>query len=194
VRMALNGYAHALQVNGPHDARFRVEHIETVSPADLPRFANLGVMASMQPIHADPESADPWERAVGPKRLPLAFAWRDLEKAGARLVFSSDWPAAITTDPIRGLHCAVTRQTADGQPAGGWVPNQRIGIDSALRAYTVTGAYSSFEEGTKGQLKAGMLADVIVFSEDLFRIPAARISQARVVLTIVDGKPVFNQF
>ena len=190
VRMALNGYEHALRVNGPHDARFRVEHIETVSREDLPRFARLGVIASMQPIHADPESAEPWERAVGPKRLPLAFAWRDLEKAGAQLVFSSDWPAAIATDPIRGLHCAVTRQTVDGQPAGGWVPNQRIGIESALRAYTVTGAYASFEERTKGQLKPGMLADVIVFSEDLFRIPATRIHQTRVVLTIVDGKIV----
>jgi len=129
----------------------------------------------------------------GAEASPLAFAWRDLEKAGAKLVFSSDWPAAITVDPILGLHCAVTRQTADGHPPGGWVPNQRIGIESALRAYTVTGAYASFEEMTKGQLKPGMLADVIVFSEDLFRIPAALISQTQVVLTIVDGKPVFNQ-
>jgi predicted amidohydrolase YtcJ len=190
VRMALDGYEHALQVNGPHDARFRIEHIETVSPNDLPRFVKLGVMPSMQPIHADPESAEVWTRAVGPKRLPLAFAWRDFERSGAKLVFSSDWPAAISTDPIRGLHCAVTRQTTDGQPEGGWVPNQRIGIESALRAYTVMGAYASFEEKTKGQLKAGMLADMIVFSQDLFGVPASQIFKTRVMLTVVDGRVV----
>lgn len=192
VRMALNGYENALKLNGPHDARFRVEHIETVSPGDLPRFAKLGVMPSMQPIHADPESAEVWTRAVGPKRLPLAFAWRDFEKSGARLVFSSDWPAAISTDPIRGLHCAVTRQTTDGQPPGGWVPEQRISIESALRAYTATGAYASFQEAAKGQLKAGMLADIIVFSQDLFRIPASEIYRARVVLTILDGRMIYR--
>lgn len=192
VRMALDGYANALRWNGPHDARFRVEHIETISPQDLPRFSKLGVIPSMEPIHADPESSEVWSRAVGPQRLPLAFAWRDFEKSGARLVFSSDWPAAISTDPIRGLHCAVTRQTADGQPPGGWVAQQRVGVETALRAYTVMGAYASFEENIKGQLQPGMLADVIVFSQDLFRIPAADIHKTRVVMTIADGNVVYR--
>jgi predicted amidohydrolase YtcJ len=146
----------------------------------------------MQPIHADPESSPVWDRAVGPKRLATAFAWRDLEKAGATLVFSSDWPAAISTDPIRGLHCAVNRQTADGQPPGGWVAHQRVSMESALKAYTVTGAYSSFDEQIKGQLKPGMLADVIVFSKDLFKIPPSEIASAHISLTIHDGRVTFR--
>jgi predicted amidohydrolase YtcJ len=190
VRMALDGYQRALV--GDRNRRWRIEHIETVSPDDIPRFARLGVLPSMQPIHADPESAEVWSRAVGPKRLATAFAWRDLEKAGATLVFSSDWPAAISTDPIRGLHCAVNRQTADGQPPGGWVAHQRVSMESALKAYTVTGAYSSFDEQIKGQLKPGMLADVIVFSKDLFKIPPSEIASAHISLTIHDGRVTFR--
>jgi predicted amidohydrolase YtcJ len=188
VRMTLNAYERV----HPQEKRFRIEHIETVSPKDLPRFARLGVMPSMQPIHADPESAGPWERSVGPQRMRLAFAWRDFVNSGAKLVFSSDWPAAISVDPIRGLHCAVTRQTTDGQPPGGWVPEQSVPVETALRAYTSMGAYASFEENVKGQLKAGMLADVIVFSSDLFRIPAHDIYKTRVVLTISDGKILYR--
>jgi predicted amidohydrolase YtcJ len=186
VRMTLDGYERALK--GDRTRRWRIEHIETISPDDIPRFAKLGVLPSMQPIHADPESSEVWDRAVGPKRLATAFAWRDFEKSGATLVFSSDWPAAITTDPIRGIHCAVTRQTADGQPPGGWVPHQRVSLETALRAYTLAGAYASFEERSKGQLKPGMLADVIVFSRDLFRIPATEIAHTQVALTVFDGK------
>ena len=190
VRMALDGYQRALM--GDRNRRWRIEHIETVSPDDIPRFARLGVLPSMQPIHADPESSPVWDRAVGPKRLATAFAWRDFEKSGATLVFSSDWPAAISTDPIRGLHTAVTRQTADGQPPGGWVAHQRVSIESALKAYTVTGSYSSFDEQIKGQLKPGMLADVIVFSKDLFRIPPAEIATTHVSLTVHDGRVTFR--
>lgn len=189
VRMALDAYEAAR----PAGKRFRVEHIETISPADLPRFARLGIMPSMQPIHADPESAGPWERAAGPKRTQLAFSWRDFEKSGSQLVFSSDWPASISVDPIRGLYCAVTRQTVEGEPQGGWVPDQRVSIETALRAYTVMGAYASFEENRKGRLKPGMLADVIVFSQDLFQIPASQIHKTHVVLTVVDGRVIFRQ-
>ncbi len=191
VRMALDGYQRALI--GDRTRRWRIEHIETVSPEDIPRFAKLGVMPSMQPIHADPESSEVWDGAVGPKRLATAFAWRDLEKSNATLVFSSDWPAAISTDPIRGLHCAVNRQTADGQPVAGWTPHQRVTLETALRAYTVSGAYSSFEERTKGQIKPGMLADIIVFSQDLFRIPPAEIARTHVALTIQDGVVVYRK-
>ncbi|MBZ5603963.1 MAG: amidohydrolase [Acidobacteriia bacterium] len=188
VRMTLDAYERV----HPQGKRLRIEHIETVSPADLPRFAKLGVIPSMQPIHADPESAEPWERAVGPMRMRLAFAWRDFEKSGALLTFSSDWPAAIDLNPIHAIYCAVTRQTAEGQPAGGWVPEQRIGVETALRAYTVMGAYSSFDENLKGQIKPGMLADMIVFSADLLRIAPAQIPATRVLLTILDGRIVFR--
>lgn len=188
VRMTLDSYERV----HPQEKRLRIEHIETISPEDLPRFAKLGVIPSMQPIHADPESAEPWEKAVGPKRLPLAFAWREFEKSGARLTFSSDWPAAIDLNPIHGIYCAVTRQTADGQPAGGWLPQQRVSVETALRAYTVMGSYSSFEENVKGQIKPGMLADLIVLSTDLFHIVPEQIIKSRVLLTISGGKIRFR--
>jgi predicted amidohydrolase YtcJ len=193
VRMALDAYEEARKMNGPHGARFRIEHIETISPVDIPRFAKLGVIASMQPIHADPGTVDVWSKAVGPERLKLAFPWRSLEEAGARLVFSSDWPATISCDPIRGLHNAVNRQTIDGKPPGGWIPAQRVSIESAVRAYTVTGAYASLEEKIKGKLKPGMLADIAVLSQDLFSIPPADIYKTKVELTIFDGQVVFTR-
>jgi len=192
VRMALNGYENALRENGLHDARFRVEHIETVSPADIPRFAKLDVLPSMEPIHADPDSADVWSAAVGPLRLPFGFAWRDLERAGARLVFSSDWPASISVDPIRGIHCAVNRRTITGEPKDGWVPAQKISVESAIRAYTVNAAYAEFAEKSKGTIAKGMLADVVVLSQDLFRIDPMEIYKTKVVLTVFDGKVVFQ--
>ena len=192
VRMALDGYENALRVNGPHDARFRIEHIETVSATDIPRFAKLGVMPSMEPIHADPDSAEVWSNAVGPLRLPLAFAWRAFEKAGARLVFSSDWPASISVDPIRGIHCAVNRMTVEGVPKGGWVPEQKINVESALRGYTADAAYAEFAEKTKGTIAKGMLADVAVLSQDLFRVDPREIYKTKVVLTVFDGRVVFE--
>ena len=193
VRMALDAYETALAANGKRDSRFRIEHIETVAPSDIPRFARLGVLASMEPIHADPGTNGVWGPAVGQERSRLGFAWRSLEKAGARLVFSSDWPAAISVDPIRGIHNAVNRQTIEGQPPGGWIPEQRISLDSALRAYTSGGAYASFEENEKGTLEEGKFADVVVLSRDLFKIPPAQLHTAHVVLTILDGRVIFRK-
>jgi len=190
VRMALDAYEHALALNGAHDARFRIEHIETIHPGDVARFARLGVIASMQPIHADPGTMGVWSAAVGSARLPFAFAWRGLEKAGARLVYSSDWPACISLNPFRGLHVAVNRRTVDGRPPGGWIPQQRVSLETALRAYTTGGAYASFEEHAKGKLVPGMLADLIVLSQDLFRIDAMKIHETKVLLTVFDGRVV----
>ena len=190
VREALGAYETALNVNRRPAARHRIEHIETVAPEDIPRFARLGVMASMEPIHADPGTSEVWSRAVGVERLKYAFAWQSLLKSGARLVFSSDWPAAISVDPIRGLHSAVNRRTVEGKPPRGWVPEQRVSLGDALRAYTQAGAYSSFEEGIKGRIAPGMLADIVVFSQDLFKLDAMRIHETRVVLTVFDGKVV----
>ena len=193
VRMALDAYEYARKENGPHDARFRIEHIETISPVDVPRFAKLGVLASMQPIHADPGTVDLWSKAVGPERMKLAFPWRTLELSGARLVFSSDWPAAISCDPVRGLHNAVNRETTDGKPPGGWVPAQRVSVETAVRAYTESGAYASFDEKQKGKLKEGMLADIVVLSQDLFRIAPSDIYKTKVDVTIFDGKVIFTR-
>jgi predicted amidohydrolase YtcJ len=193
VRMALDGYEHARKVNGVKDSRFRIEHIETIADADMGRFAQLGVLPSMEPIHADPGTVEVWSHAIGPKRLPNSFAWRSLEKAGARLVFSSDWPASISLDPIRGIHNAVNRQTVTGLPAGGWLPAQRVSVETALRAYTVNGAYASFEEGVKGQIQPGMLADVVILSQDLFRIPPGEIHKTRVDVTVFDGRVIYTR-
>ncbi|MEO8025304.1 MAG: amidohydrolase [Bryobacteraceae bacterium] len=190
VRVALDGYENAQKKNGVRDSRHRIEHIEVIDPSDIPRFAKLGVMPSMEPIHADPATVEVWSKAVGPKRLPYSFPWQALASSGAKLVFSSDWPAAISVNPIRGLHNAVNRQTIDGKPAGGWIPDQRVSVETALRAYTVMGSYSSFEESVKGTLAPGMLADIIVLSQNLFEVPPAKIHETNVVLTISDGKIV----
>ncbi|HXG66176.1 MAG TPA: amidohydrolase, partial [Blastocatellia bacterium] len=183
VRMALDAFAHARKVNGRRDSRFRIEHIETISPDDIPRFAELGVLASMEPIHADPGTNGVWLPAVGPERAQRAFAWRSLERAGARLVFSSDWPAAISVDPMRGLHNAVNRRTVEGHPPEGWIPEQRVSVETALGAYTRSGAFASFEEGIKGVFAPGMLADLIVLSADPFKIDPMDLHKCRVQMT-----------
>ncbi len=188
VHMALDAYENTEKVNGRRDSRFRIEHIETISSDDIPRFAKLGVIASMEPIHADPATVEVWSRAIGPERTKRGFVWHSLESAGARLIFSSDYPSAISLDPMRGLHNAVNRQTTDGQPPGGWFPEQRVSVATALRAYTVSGAYASFEEGAKGRIAPGMLADMIVLTADPFAVNPASLYQTRVALTLFDGR------
>jgi hypothetical protein len=188
IHMALDAYENAEQVNGRRDSRFRIEHIETVSATDIPRFAKLGVIASMEPIHADPATVDVWSRAIGPGRTKRGFAWQTLETAGARLIFSSDYPSAISLDPMRGLHNAVNRQTTDGQPAGGWLPEERVSVLTALKAYTVSGAYASFEDTVKGKIAPGMLADIIVLTANPFAVKPASLYQTRVAMTIFEGR------
>lgn len=192
VRETLNAYENAAKVNGPRDRRPRIEHIEQVKADDIPRFAKLGVLPSMQPIHADPGTVDVWSKAVGEERLPRSFAWQSLLKSGATLVYGADWPACISLNPHRGLHNAVNRRTTDGRPAEGWVAEQRISLADALKAYTVNSAYASFDEKQKGKLAPGYLADLIVHSEDLFTIPSMDIHKTKVLLTLVDGKEVFR--
>ncbi len=192
VREALNAYEAALRANPGKLTRHRIEHIETISPGDLSRFSSLGVLASMEPIHADPGTLEVWARAVGPERLPYSFAWASLLRAGARLVFSSDWPAAISINPIRGLHIAVNRRTIEGNPPKGWVPEERISITEAMKAYTSGGAYASFEEHVKGFIAPNMLADIAVFSQDLFKCDPEKIHETRVTMTIFDGKIIFQ--
>jgi predicted amidohydrolase YtcJ len=193
VRMALDAHEAALAANGPRDRRGRIEHIETISPADYPRFKALGVIASMQPLHANPDqnNEDVWSRNAGPDRASRGFSWGNFERAGARLVFGSDWPV-VTPDVRRGLYCAVTRKTPEGKPEGGWLPEQRVSLESALRHYTTDAAYASFEEGEKGQLAPGQLADLVVLSEDLFKAPPEAILKAKVVTTILGGRVVYE--
>ena len=192
VRMALDAFENAIKVNGRPDSRFRIEHIETIDPADVPRFKQLGVIASMEPIHADPATIGVWSAAIGPVRSSRGFAWRTLENAGAKLIFSSDYPASISMSPWRGLHSAVNRQTKDGVPVGGWYPQNRVSVLSALTAYTAGGAYASFEEKTKGRISAGMFADIIVLDRDPFKTRASDLHKISVMKTIFGGRVVYE--
>ena len=192
VRETLNAYEYAQQQNGTADARHRIEHIEMVSADDIPRFAALGVLPSMQPIHAEPGTISVWAKAVGESRLPYAFAWASFLKGNAKLVFSSDWPACVSINPIRGLHTAVNRKKVDGNPLEGWVPEQRVSMQDALYAYTFGGAYASHDEGVKGKIAPGYLADVIVLSQDLFEIDPLKTFETKVELTIFEGKIIYQ--
>jgi predicted amidohydrolase YtcJ len=192
VRMALDAHE-AAKTNGARDRRGRIEHIETISAADYPRFAALGVIASMQPLHADPNQnlLEVWAKNAGPDRASRGFSWANLERAGARLVFGSDWPV-VTSDVRRELYCAVTRKTREGTPDGGWHPEMAVSLDSALRHYTIDAAYASFEEGVKGSLAPGKLADIVVLGDDVFKAPPETILKTRVVLTMLGGKIVYR--
>lgn len=193
VREVFSAYEQAAQNNPPKDRRHRIEHIETISPDDIPRFAKAGILASMEPIHADPATLGVWAKAIGEERLPWSFAWNSILNSGAKLVFSSDWPACISLDPIRGIHVAINRRDPSGFPEGGWIPQEKISIYEAMKAYTQMGAYSSFEEGKKGMLKPGYLADLVVFSEDLFSVEPMKTHQVKVEMTWVDGKKIFER-
>lgn len=188
VRMALDGYSKV-----PPTGRHRIEHIETIDPADMPRFAALGVLPSMQPIHADPATIEIWSACIGPERTRRGFAWRSLEKAGGRLVFSSDWPASISLNPIRGIHNAVNRRTTTGLPPQGWIPEERVSVETAVRAYTVNSAYAGREEGVKGAIRPGLLADLVVLNQNLFTIPPMEIHKTVVDVTVFDGRVIHQR-
>ncbi len=187
VRIALDGYAKVSPAG-----RHRIEHIETIDPADMPRFAALGVLPSMQPIHADPATIEIWSACIGPERTRRGFAWRSIEKAGGRLVFSSDWPASISLNPIRGIHNAVNRRTTTGLPPQGWIPEERVSVETALRAYTANSAYAGREEAVKGTIRPGLLADIVVLNQNLFSIPTMDIHKTTVDMTVFDGRVLYQ--
>lgn len=196
IRMALDAYEHAAGVN-PAPARGRrnrIEHIEDVSAADIPRFGKLGVIASMQPFHANPipNVLDVWAVNLGPERASRAWAWKSIQDAGGRLAFGTDWPV-VDLDPRPGIHTALTRETLDGKPEGGFVPSQRLPLSNVLDAWTSGSAYASFEEQRKGTLAHGMLADIVVLSMDVFAVPVERVRDFEVVSTILDGRVVYTR-
>lgn len=178
------------QENGTRDRRFRIEHAQHLRLEDIPRFAAGKVIASMQPFHCADDGR--WaEKRIGPQRARGTYAFRSLLDSGAVLAFGSDWNVA-PLDPLRGIAAAVTRRTLDGKHPDGWVPEQKITVTEAIRAYTVGSAFAEFQEQNKGTLAPQKLADFVVLSRDLFTIPETEIEQARVVLTVVDGKIVFD--
>jgi predicted amidohydrolase YtcJ len=189
-RTVLDVYERVAREHGPRDRRFRIEHAQHVAPEDVPRFGALGVVASMQPYHCIDDGR--WaEGVIGPERAKTSYAWRTLIDTHATLAFGSDWHVSPAT-PIEGIYAAVTRRTLDGAHPGGWVPEQRIAVEEALRAYTWGGAYASFDEGERGKLAPGQLADIVAIDRDLLRISAVDIADAHVTTTIVGGRLVYE--
>ncbi len=189
VRRTLDGFAAARRQNGRRDSRHRIEHIELVHPDDLPRFAELGVIASMQPAHVPlqtPDDPDVWPARVGPARWGCSFAWQALRQAGARLAFGSDWPVA-PQNPLLGLHAALNRR-----PWLPGLPDQRQSLADAIAGYTRDAAYAEFQEHQKGQLKVGMLADLVLLSADILTTPPEEFERIHPVLTVCDGRIVYE--
>ena len=193
VRLALDAYLQAAETNHTQDARPRIEHIETIAAQDIPRFGKQGVIASFQPLHAypDEDTLDIWARNVGPERATRAWVWRSIEESGGRLAFGSDWPV-VTLNPWPGVQNALTRQTTEGNPPGGFVPNERISLEDTIKAYTLGAAFAGRREKTEGSLEPGKLADLIVLSQDLFKIEPNKTGDTEVLVTMVGGKVVYQ--
>jgi len=189
VRRTLDGYEAVQRLNGKRDRRHRVEHIEVVHPDDMRRFKELGVIASMQPLHApvNVEEADVWLERTGEGRWPHSFAWREIKNAGATIAFGSDWTVA-SYNPMLGLHTALTRQ-----PYAPGHPDQRLGLEELLLGYTRDAAYAEFQENEKGQLKQGYLADMVLLNEDLFQVSPEDLKEVKTVFTMMDGKMVYEE-
>lgn len=187
IGMLLDIYERVEKEDGARDRRFRVEHTQHLRENDIPRFARLGVVASMQPYHAIDDGR--WAGQFIGKRIAMTYAFRSLLDAKARLAFGSDWYVAPAT-PLEGIYAAVTRRTLDDKHPEGWVPAQKITVEEALRAYTSGGAYASFDESRKGSLTAGKLADLVIIDRNLFEIPPEQIRAAKVLTTVVGGKIV----
>jgi len=193
IRLALDAYEKAQTTNHTTDRRHRIEHIEDAAASDLSRFGKLGVIASFQPLHAYPDANDSklWAGHVGPERAQRGWAWRSVKKSGGILAFGSDWPI-VTQNPWAGVQTAVTRQTVEGEPEGGWLPNERLSVAEAIRGYTIDAAFAGHREQAEGSLEAGKLADLIVLSQDLFKIEPSEIGKTEVLLTMVGGRVVYE--
>ena len=185
-RLLLDIFDSVATAHGPRDRRFRIEHAQHLRPAEIARFAPLGVIPSMQPFHAADDGRWAYKR-IRPDLIRGTYAFRSLIDAGARLTFGSDWYVA-PLDPRLGLEAAVTRQTIDGANPGGWVPEEKITLEEALRAYTVNNAWAMFAEATRGMLKAGYRADFVVFERDLTTVPADALGEAAIRLTVAGGR------
>lgn len=189
-RLQLDIFERVARENPAHDRRFRIEHAQHLAPVDIPRFARLRVIASMQPYHAIDDGR--WaESVIGYRRARTTYAFRSLLDAGARLAFGSDWSVAPPT-PLEGIYAAVARRTLDGKHPDGWIPGERITVEEALRAYTIDAAYAAFADQKRGSLVPGKLADLVILDRDITRVPPDSIRDARVLLTMVGGRVVYE--
>lgn len=187
----LDAYETTATANGVRDRRDRIEHSQHLRTQDIPRYGKLHVIASMQPIHLSDDGRWAWKR-LGEKRLQSnAYQFRSLLDAGAVLAFGSDTPVA-SMNPLEGIYSAVTRRTNDGKYPNGWIPNQKITVDEAVRAFTWGAAYAEFQENVKGTLEVGKLADLVIISDDIYSIDPVKIREARVTTTVMDGKIIYE--
>jgi predicted amidohydrolase YtcJ len=189
--LVLGMYEEAERQNGARDRRFRIEHAQHLRMDDIPRFGKLHVIASMQPYHCIDDGR--WaEKRIGPERAKSTYAFRALLDSGAVLAFGSDWDVA-PMQPLMGIYAAATRRTLDGKHPNGWVPEQKITVAEAIRAYTMGSAYASFDETIKGSIEPGKLADMVVVSDDILSVPAVEIEKTRVQTTVFDGKVIYRR-
>jgi len=189
-RIVLDTYARVLGDQARSDHRWRIEHAQVVALEDIPRFAQLGVIASMQPTHATSDMGWAQDR-VGPERIRGAYAWRRMLAAGVPLALGSDFPVE-QVDPRLGLHAAVTRQDRAGQPSAGWLPEQRLTAAEALRGFTSDAAWAGHDERRVGRLQPGMRADFVVLDRDPLDVPPQELADLQVRSTWVDGRPVYQ--
>ena len=187
----LNAFEKAQQVNGKRDSRHRSEHAQILIDPDIPRFAKLGVVASMQPTHCITDKRF-CEKRIGRERSKGAYAWRRLLNAGARIAFGTDY-SVEPLDPLEGLYAAVTRKDRAGEPGDGWFPDQKLSMEEAIELYTLGSAYAQFMENRKGMLRKGYLADMVIFNNDLMTTPPEQIMKSKADYTIVGGKVVFQR-
>jgi hypothetical protein len=189
--LILSIYEQVERDNGKRDRRFRVEHAQHLREQDIPRFGRDRVIASMQPYHAIDDGR--WaERRIGKDRAKTTYAFRTLLDSGATLAFGTDWTVA-PLNPLLTIYAAVTRRTIDGKNSQGWVPEQKISVEETVRAYTFGSAYAEFQENEKGTITPGKLADLVILSRDIFEIDPKEIENVKVVLTMVDGRVVYEE-
>jgi predicted amidohydrolase YtcJ len=189
--LTLNAIEKARDANGVRDSRHRSEHAQVLIDEDIPRFAEMGVIASMQPTHCITDKRFA-EKRIGLERCKGAYAWRRLLDAGARIAFGTDY-SVEPLDPLEGLYAAVTRKDRAGEPGEGWFPDQKLTMEEAIELYTLGSAYAEFMEGRKGMIKEDYLGDVVIFDSDLMTIPEDKIMSAKVDYTIVGGKVVYQR-
>jgi hypothetical protein len=186
----LDMFARVAEANGPRDRRFRIEHAQHLRASEIPRFGRAQVIASVQPYHAIDDGR--WcEARLGPERTKGTYAFRSLLDTGAVLALGTDWTVA-PLDPMLTIAAAVTRRTLDGKHPGGWLPEQKISVTEAVRAYTVGSAMAEFSEQAKGAVTAGKLADLVLLDNNIFECKPEEIQNARVVLTVFDGRVVWS--
>ena len=188
--LLLDIYDSVGRAHGPRDRRFRIEHAQHLRPQEVARMASLGVVASMQPYHAADDGR--WAGKRLGARVGDSYSFRSLLDAKAHLVFGSDWSVA-PLDPLLGIHAAVTRRTLDGRNPGGWIPEQKISVEEALRAYTSENAWAVFAEGSRGVLRPGYRADLVLLSQDLLTMPPETLDQVEVVATVAGGRVVHER-